>query len=116
MVHGADGIRRVRPRGRTRQMVDYRPEDDSDVQRVRADTDPHNCPRADHEGDAWAGFAALAGPGKLTPAAPPLKDGQMIRAAADALGGKVSRIPGDDEPLTPDVTVRIVGAAAGRPA
>ena len=91
------------------RYVDREP-DDADVIRLRADTDPHDWRRVDHEADARAGFAALVGAGSIPPA---LTEGQMIRAAADALGVKmVSRVPGDDEPLPAGVSVRIVGAAA----
>ena len=77
---------------------------------MRADTDPHDWRRVDHDADARAGFAALAAAGSIPPA---LTEGQMIRAAADALGVKmVSHVPGDDEPLPSGVSVRIVGAAA----
>ena len=44
---------------------------------------------------------------------PPRTEGQMLKAAADALGvTMIGGIPGGGEPLPDGVTVRIVGAAA----
>lgn len=99
------------PDGTAARFVDGTFDEGGAVQRVRADTDPHDWRRVDPEADARLGFAALAG--NLPPAPPPPTEGQMIAAAAKALGVRmVTRIPGDDEPLPDGVTVRVVGAAA----
>lgn len=102
------------PDGGSIRMVDYTVEDGADgVQRVRADTDPHDWTRVDDETDARREFAALGV--SLPPTPPDLTEGQMLRAAADALGVRMpTRIPGDDQPTPAGVSVRVIGAAGGR--
>ena len=98
--------------GKSIRMIDYMLEDGTDVHRIRADTDPFtDWRRVDHETDAQLGFTALSAAGSIPPA---LTEGQMIRAATDALGVEmISRVPGDGELLPAGVTVRVIGAAAG---
>lgn len=82
------------PSGEPARFVDFTDEQGASAQRIRADTDPHDWRRVDHEADARAGFAALAGAGSVPPAPPPL-DGRTD----DRRGGGCARRE-DDQPDT----------------
>ena len=71
----------------------------------------------DHDDDAKLGFRALQLLGSIPPAPPgaeeqpELTEGQMLHATAEVLGVElISRIPGDEEPLPPSVSVWVIEA------